>query len=754
VSKSTHLIALNVLALALAVFLLFSGAALAQSQQSKVAVFGFGPNGSRLLDQPPASGTPVWVDTIAKTLIEGWTEYNPSTCTDISTGNYTVTTAPTHGKLFFNIENGTLANGDCPGVTFPFNVARYTWTDASQTVSSDPFTLDWTTPDGMFNDVNSWIGELAKIKQAKSVWWVCGVSGGSLPNTGTLTLTNPPLGATSFVWTITAGASDLVFSNGTATITTTAATAGTKALGASTAMNNVSMTVVVQKLTYLFKTDVRTPKQLKRRTSLDKDQGRGASCAVPGTLGWQSFIGYEVDDQFGVNSSTPDHANAGINEQFGAKTNHQSNDWRIPTEGGSPTPGGLFMDNMCITTTAFTPHPKPPQSPLSTDLVDQIAQTWYAGSSATPPPNKGCKVETDAFTRYIDHGRHLSIKSPPALGAGFAAQSSSARNEAGYPMPVPNVRYLAEQSATIVKGRVLGITEIGAVKEQAKSGVLTFHEKTASVRVDRVLKGNVENKLINVDFLENPDVLALSLEQNEYALLFLTSGQNGRYMFADLQVGKVPITSQNVPLDEAQTTAGKLEAELMASLSDPDSEVARTALEQVGNLGSVRSTQAIRNIASGGAPDFQGLAHRSLLRLGDYSLLDQAIRYAEEPVQELDAQRLQLGVVEAIGDIEDRSTVPALNSLLTSPSVNLRRAAAKALRAIGDPSSARFLVRALDDSDRDVQYDAVMALAGLAGATPDNAPARDVFDRNPANYLGKWKSWWETSGKQMYRLSH
>jgi len=265
----------------------------------------------------------------------------------------------------------------------------------------------------------------------------------------------------------------------------------------------------------------------------------------------------------------------------------------------------------------------------------------------------------------------------------------------------------------------------------------------------------VETKVITVGFLENPEVLALTLEPNEYALLFLKSGQDGKYSFADPQVGKMAITSQNVPLAEtAQTTEGKLEAELMASLSDPDSEVARTALEQVGNLGSVRSTQAIRNIASAGAPDFQGLAHRALLRLGDYSLLDQAVRYTEEPAQELDLQRLQLGVVEAIGDIENRSAVPALNSLLASPSVNLRRAAAKALRAIDDPSSARFLVRALDDSDRDVQYDAGMALAVLAGASPDNAPARDVFDRSPAKYLGKWKSWWETSGKQGYRSTH
>ena len=322
-------------------------------------------------------------------------------------------------------------------------------------------------------------------------------------------------------------------------------------------------------------------------------------------------------------------------------------------------------------------------------------------------------------------------------------------------MPVLNVRNLAEESTVIVKGRVLNVKELGTIKEQADNGALTFQKTTASVRVDKVLKGTVQGRVINVEFLKNPDVLAMNLEENEYALLFLKAGHDGRYTFVDPQVSKMPITSQNVPsTDAAQTTAGKLEAELLASLSDRDRAVARAALVQVANLGSVQSTKAIRDIATASDPDFQGLAYIALLRLGDYSLLDQAIGFVEQPAQDLNVRRLQFGVAEAIGDIGDRSVLPALNSLLTSPSVSLRRAAAKALRGMSDPSSARFLMRSLDDKDADVQYDAVMALAALAGASPNNAPARDVFDQNPAKYLGYWKIWWEATGKRIYEPSH
>lgn len=730
-----------------------SGIAGARSQAATSAIYGFGPNRASLPLHVPDAASPVWVDTIAKTLIEGWTEYNPTTCVDINTGSYTVTTMPTYGTLFFDVENGTLANGDCPGVTFPFAVARYTWTNASQAVLQDPFTLTWKSPDGKFTQVNSFTAELAKVTQAKSCWWVCGFAGGALPQTETLTLENPPAGAASFVWTITAGASTLVFSNSTATITTTANTAGVKSLAASQAMKDVSLNVVVQNLTYLFKTTVRAPHQLSRRTDLDTNSGRGANCSVSGTQGWRTQVGYEVDDQFGVNTFTPDNIEAGINEKLGAKSALQPNNWPQPAQGGSNTASGAFVDNLCVTG-GGAPAPKPPQTPLTNDLIDTIPQTWFAGSSATPPPNQGCQVQTDTINRYIDHGSHVNITSP-TVQPQVVSQESSLLRVAGYPMPVQNVLHLASQSTEIVRGRVLEVRASGTIQKQTGSGLLTFYNKNALFQVDSVLKGKVEANPITVEFLENPEIPALTLEQDEYALLFLTNGPSGAYTFADPQVGKMPITSAGVPsLELAQTTAGKLEAVLLASLSDPNPEIARAALEQMANLEHIQSTQPIRDIATSGPPEFQGLAYIALLRLGDYSLLSQAIRFVEAPAQDLSEQRRQSGVAHAIGDIKSKSVLPALHSLLASPDVDLRRNAARALRAMADPSSAPFFVRALDDTDADVQYDAVMGLAALAGPAPDNAPARDVFDKNPGKYLENSKAWWRTAGQRSYESNH
>ncbi len=83
-------------------------------------------------------------------LVDGWVEYNPITCTEISTGSWTVTTAPTYGVTATGIVSGYLGNGDCPGVPFLFAVIYYTWTSSNPHATNDYFEANWSTPDGDF----------------------------------------------------------------------------------------------------------------------------------------------------------------------------------------------------------------------------------------------------------------------------------------------------------------------------------------------------------------------------------------------------------------------------------------------------------------------------------------------------------------------------------------------------------------------------------------------------------------------------
>jgi hypothetical protein len=85
-------------------------------------------------------------------LVDAWVEYNTLTCTEISTGSWAVTTAPTYGATATGIVTGYLGNGDCPGVQFQFAAIYYTWTSSDPNAMTDFFAATWTSPDFIVDD--------------------------------------------------------------------------------------------------------------------------------------------------------------------------------------------------------------------------------------------------------------------------------------------------------------------------------------------------------------------------------------------------------------------------------------------------------------------------------------------------------------------------------------------------------------------------------------------------------------------------
>jgi hypothetical protein len=81
-----------------------------------------------------------------------WVEYNPQTCQLISSGAWEITAPPSKGTTSTRIISGTLANGACPGIQFPFNMLSYTWTSADLSVKVDRFDARWVSPDFVQSD--------------------------------------------------------------------------------------------------------------------------------------------------------------------------------------------------------------------------------------------------------------------------------------------------------------------------------------------------------------------------------------------------------------------------------------------------------------------------------------------------------------------------------------------------------------------------------------------------------------------------
>jgi hypothetical protein len=323
----------------------------------------------------------------------------------------------------------------------------------------------------------------AQVNQDHDLWFVCNATNHPLPTTATLTVQNPN-NARMFTWVVTAGRDKVAFSNGRDTINTNVNTVEIRSLAASTAMNDVTINVnfaVANNVNHML--TVRAPRSL--RPGNITDDGRGASCAVGGNQGYLSRIGYEILDQFAANTG-----NAGINEQLGNKTNDQQNNWPVPREGGTNTPGGRFADRVCITTNRFMPNPTPPQNPLTNNRVDRIPQTWFAGDDTNAANHTGCRVQTNDIQRFIDHARHINIVSPPRGGGMFEgaivqvagyqdlllkhkpAKLPQQPRTLAYPSPVQDVMTLQRDSAVVVKGTITEVHEDSSLASRTPAGTL------------------------------------------------------------------------------------------------------------------------------------------------------------------------------------------------------------------------------------------------------------------------------------------
>ena len=98
-----------------------------------------------LAPQPQSSFSYV-VHPQVKTFGAAYVEYRPSTCEQISSGSWAVTTAPKRGATATGIVTGHLGNGDCPTHTFQFAAIYYTWTSADPAIPTDTFAATWSSP--------------------------------------------------------------------------------------------------------------------------------------------------------------------------------------------------------------------------------------------------------------------------------------------------------------------------------------------------------------------------------------------------------------------------------------------------------------------------------------------------------------------------------------------------------------------------------------------------------------------------------
>jgi pimeloyl-ACP methyl ester carboxylesterase len=97
---------------------------------------------------PDATPTPIDAFPHQQIALDGWVEYNTSTCAQISEGTWTVTTKPKDGITSTGAVKGHLSNGACPNVTFEFGELYYIWTNTSTKDKTDLVAATWNAGAG------------------------------------------------------------------------------------------------------------------------------------------------------------------------------------------------------------------------------------------------------------------------------------------------------------------------------------------------------------------------------------------------------------------------------------------------------------------------------------------------------------------------------------------------------------------------------------------------------------------------------
>ena len=317
-----------------------------------------------------------------------------------------------------SVVEGTNCNqygNDCgqPTIAVGPGTARITanWTgythilDCDGNCVGDPFPVSGSSTVTVLPTITS-------LNLSANPWWFDTYTPAGYNTTVVISANVNPSGG-SFTWTITAGTDKVVFSNNSSSITTSNNNATFTTIGPSRNANDVTIrltyTVNSQSATATLSFPVRAPYAL---VSTGPNDNRGAApnaCLQQGNFGWYSLVHYQLQDQFNEAIGS-----VGVTESFSGKYDTQPNNWPIPQAVGAiNNPDGTLADQICISGTNFVPAPTPPQNPLGTNLVDEVSQSIYVGTNLSGQHPPGVHVQDDLQYRYIDHGTHFGIASPP-----------------------------------------------------------------------------------------------------------------------------------------------------------------------------------------------------------------------------------------------------------------------------------------------------------------------------------------------------
>jgi hypothetical protein len=251
-----------------------------------------------------------------------------------------------------------------------------------------------------------------QVTQDHDLWWFNGQSpGGGYNITATLTAQGTSSG--TFTWSVTAGSSKVQLVNGSTIASTITVLNNNSIIITSTAPSAAAATVtpdVTIQVAYTGPVGSGTCQTNTVVFAPDHLHNNGATDTADATWGYQSYIHYEIRNQFDV--AVPLAVPVNENWISGVVTNYSGMNWpRGPAGGLADTTGANFDDDIGGAAAGYTPAAVGPSNPNAGVAVCHWTGAWRVGS-ATPGNGVqvGCSIwsgsPTCTWQKYEGYARH------------------------------------------------------------------------------------------------------------------------------------------------------------------------------------------------------------------------------------------------------------------------------------------------------------------------------------------------------------
>ena len=350
----------------------------------------------------------------------------------------------------------------------------------------------------------------------------------------------------------------------------------------------------------------------------------------------------------------------------------------------------------------------------------------------------GTSTESFSTTRSQDFPPEANPQdhSAPAL-SGLSSNSTVARAEI---IPALILEDLTRDADLIVVGEARAVWEEERTTLDINGQPISARRMVAQLRVSRVIKGQFDQPNVSCAFsLPESGSAYKEVVVGQFGLFFLRAEQQHGYVVLHPYYPFV-VASRDAP----EVRGGyfdRVVAEVAQVLTSPGttSHQRRQAIDVLGGLKTGAATIALRKAADQSDRTLRMEAIAFLLRRNDISALSIA-----EGILFSSAKNGQDYVLKnlafALEGISDPQAIPSLARLLEADDVQTRRSAAAALRHTSVEDAFEPLSRALEDSDREVRYHAVLGFAEIT-KQGEWGPSIPKYIEDEQRYLTHWREW-------------